>query len=893
MNRKIKRLLGLAIVLVMALAVMSVSAFAADDVAAIGDTTYATLAEAIAAAVKGDTITLLDDVNENVTINKNLTLDGAGYAYTGTMTANAGLTVTVKNVNFVNGGIAKTSKTSTGTYTITDCTFDGEGKYAYPLMFKGAKNITVDNCNVKNYLYSFLYVTSATNKVSVNNVTVEDCPSYAVYFASGVTTANFENLTVKNSSNGFVINNTANRAFTIKNCNMENVGTAINHANGTKTVTCTALGMNDFGGAVISQYVNIAGAQVGNVYGSLKAVVDAAKDGDTVTVLGDMTVADSEAYIESVYNKYYVFAEVTDKNVTIDLNGKVITINPDLDKMLIAVLYSAKDGEITLKDSSEVQSGAINVTASEASSVYSMFTADEGGKFNIESGNYYLNRVDLSAGAPRSLIYASDDMHFTVTGGDFVLGNAHTSTDINGGPQPWIFNGYKNRVNRIYVTGGTYNVDPTHSYGEAYFPYCYKVVAADDKYSVVYAPAAVIGDEGYETLREAVDAAVKGDVITICSDITLDNAEAEIAAYDMYSYISVTDKKLTIDLNGKTITANPEFDKPMYGIIVVSGKGNVTLMDSSADQSGAINVTMAEDTQAYSMFSTDGAKSKLTINGGNYYIDRIDKGYSMLYIAQTGTGYVNGGNFVLGNAKTVIREGVPAPWIFNTYANGKNFVYVTGGTYNTNPEHHWDEVVLRNGYETIANEDGSYSIVFNPVKVQPADVEAAYGEDVAVKVEAEGEGLKYKWYICDEGKTKFSASSISADTYTAVMSAARAGRKIYCKITDKYGNSAVTDVVTLTYKAPQLITNNDLLRDVYTYAKGEDVAVKVEAEGEGLTYQWYIKNSGSTKFSKSSLTADTYTAVMSAARSGRTIYCVVTDKYGNVDMSKEILINMA
>ena len=42
----------------------------------IGDVEYSTLTEAIAAAISGDTITLLADVTENVTLNgKTLTLD--------------------------------------------------------------------------------------------------------------------------------------------------------------------------------------------------------------------------------------------------------------------------------------------------------------------------------------------------------------------------------------------------------------------------------------------------------------------------------------------------------------------------------------------------------------------------------------------------------------------------------------------------------------------------------------------------------------------------------------------------------------------------------------------------------------------------------------------------
>ena len=52
----------------------------AADVAMVGETGYETLADAIAAAASGDTVTLLCDVatSEIITINKAITLDGNG-----------------------------------------------------------------------------------------------------------------------------------------------------------------------------------------------------------------------------------------------------------------------------------------------------------------------------------------------------------------------------------------------------------------------------------------------------------------------------------------------------------------------------------------------------------------------------------------------------------------------------------------------------------------------------------------------------------------------------------------------------------------------------------------------------------------------------------------------
>ena len=68
---------------------------ASTDAAKIGETKYETIAKAIEAAESSNnTITLLRDVEENITIGKSLTLDLAGFKLTGTDEGNAVVTIT-------------------------------------------------------------------------------------------------------------------------------------------------------------------------------------------------------------------------------------------------------------------------------------------------------------------------------------------------------------------------------------------------------------------------------------------------------------------------------------------------------------------------------------------------------------------------------------------------------------------------------------------------------------------------------------------------------------------------------------------------------------------------------------------------------------------------------
>ena len=68
--------------------------------------------------------------------------------------------------------------------------------------------------------------------------------------------------------------------------------------------------------------------------------------------------------------------------------------------------------------------------------------------------------------------------------------------------------------------------------------------------------------------------------------------------------------------------------------------------------------------------------------------------------------------------------------------------------------------------------------------------------------------------------------------------------------------------------------------DVYAEI-GERVYVTTEAEGEGLSYQWYIRDLGYSRFAKSSMTTSTYEVKVTENRYGRELYCVVSDAQGH------------
>ena len=166
------------------------------------------------------------------------------------------------------------------------------------------------------------------------------------------------------------------------------------------------------------------------------------------------------------------------------------------------------------------------------------------------------------------------------------------------------------------------------------------------------------------------------------------------------------------------------------------------------------------------------------------------------------------------------------------------------------------------------------------ITAQPQNAEAVLGENMEISLEATGEGLRYQWYWRNAGDEEFQLSSCRTNTYYTAMNKARDGREIYCVVTDALGNQVTSDVVTLRRVAAQELAIVAQPQDTTAYAN-EDMAISLEAVGEGLRYQWYWRNAGAEEFQLSSCKTNTYYTTMNRVRNGREIYCVITDDLGN------------
>lgn len=458
-------------------------------------------------------------------------------------------------------------------------------------------------------------------------------------------------------------------------------------------------------------------AQVGfKAFNTLQAAIDAAQDGETVTLLADAA--------EDV---------AINKSVTLDLHGKTLT-NTNAGKATISVqggTVTVKNGNVAggtgyynievTKDSNANLTLA-DVTATAGNNGASMI--DNYGTLTITSGTYTggLDTVKnepnakltinggtftLTKGTSKGftgVVFNYGDL--TICGGEFIQsdrsapygqaqvvhtdksGNAAPSTVISGGTfknlctrsTAWTVRATNAAAGATKVSGGTFNK-------KVYDSYCTDglscVKNADGTYGVAVA-IAQIGSVNYASLQDAINAAKSRSTVKLLGDVE-QNSQLTIG------------KSITLDLNGKTIKNTQDiWGEKSNAILSITNGAKVTITGD-----GTID---AKENDCYTI---NVVKGDLTIENGTFY------GNVSVVQVQEGTLSVKGGTFDLhqkweGSSKYLFN------CIDDAYANGSANVAISGGTFvgfdpSASPEGEGTSY-LAPGYAPVANGDGTYGV---------------------------------------------------------------------------------------------------------------------------------------------------------------------------------------
>lgn len=456
-------------------------------------------------------------------------------------------------------------------------------------------------------------------------------------------------------------------------------------------------------------------AQVGfKAFNTLQAAIDAAQDGETVTLLTDAT---EDATIAS------------GKNITLNLGGKTLT-STNTGK---ATLTIAKGATATVKNGSIVGGTGYytidnygtatleDVTATAGNTDSSMIRND--GTLTIESGSYSggLNVVKSEEdstltinGGKFELSYATSQGYTgviytygnaTITGGEFVCSAAYlkyahpqcvatgmveghpSSTMITGGTftntfsdtSQNIFHGVgKATSDNFEVTGGSFNKSvPSSYFGDGLT--CSSSKNSDGMYGVATA-IAQIGTDRYTSLQAAIIAVKKNPkTIQLLNDAT-ENVT-----------INAT-KQITLDLNGHTLNGGTGTAKA-----AILNKGTLTITDTSAGKTG----TIKRDDQGI-----EGETSYYVIkNIGTMVIDQANVVNNSGYKKANSSGSMVGSSLICNGdddpqASLTINGGTFNQPNFLVVKNGTNgTLTVNGGTLTSNHSavQNWNKAQILGG----------------------------------------------------------------------------------------------------------------------------------------------------------------------------------------------------
>lgn len=561
---------------------------AVKNVAKVGETEYATLKEAIANAVAGQTVTLIADVNTPETtyvVSKDLTIDLNGKTVTGSgydgvfQIDGANAKVLIKNGNVV--AVEKTGSAGKYAMAVWACAENCE-------VTLEDLTVTQDITHTDDKQMDMIY--TSKGKIIINSGS----------FTSGTPawTLNCKDAAFKDGSATIIVNGGTFTGFDPCNNAAEGKGTSF-VAEGVG-VDYDENGSFTAKAGMAAQVLDADGSSV-KAYKTLAEAFTEASEGQTVRLLKDLK--------EDV--------EIT-KNITLDLGGKTLT-NTGAGKATIAI---ANGATATVKNGSVVGGTSYYNIQNNGTATFEGLTATAGntgssmidnvGTLTITSGEY-TGGLDTIKNEPNAKLTVdggtftltkgtSDGFtgvifnygELTINDGTFIqndksapYGQAqviHTdksgsnlpSTVIKGGTfknlctakTAWTVRATNAAAGATKVSGGSFNTKVQETYcADGFIP----TKNADGTYGVKEGKyVASVGSKNYETLADAIRLAAKGKTVKLLDDVT-ENIEIAKA------------KNFTLDLNGHTINGGTVKDKA-----TITNYGTVTIIDSSAAKTGTI-----------------------------------------------------------------------------------------------------------------------------------------------------------------------------------------------------------------------------------------------------------------------------------------------------------------
>ena len=348
---------------------------------------------------------------------------------------------------------------------------------------------------------------------------------------------------------------------------------------------------------------------VTNNYTSLDDALNAAQDGDTVTLLSDVDLGETYVTIS--------------KSITFDLNGKTLSSSKAwLDYGVLVV----KDATVTVKNgkvkAAEMGSCAIRAYGSGASmtleDVTATVTSDESSVMVGDFGSAVIKSGDYQG------LYVGIKSQVTLEGGTFhpymdtitnknvksIFWKVNETTDATSHDCMELLGDgcvYLDESGNQVRTGGGFNTVVTVQQG-----------------TPIDTPVAKIGDVGYTSLSKAINAVQNGGTITLLNDLDLGNGAV--------LQVGSPRKNFTIDLASHTLRADGDC------LIMLHNGSQLTLKNGTLDGS---RCTSYEGV----LYISSNSGPKLTLE--NVTAKNVQRSVPLVYVTN-GTVEFDGGTYTGG-----------------------------------------------------------------------------------------------------------------------------------------------------------------------------------------------------------------------------------------------------
>jgi len=164
-------------------------------------------------------------------------------------------------------------------------------------------------------------------------------------------------------------------------------------------------------------------------------------------------------------------------------------------------------------------------------------------------------------------------------------------------------------------------------------------------------------------------------------------------------------------------------------------------------------------------------------------------------------------------------------------------------------------------------------------------------------VEATGNGLTYQWYYSDNGGTSWVKSGtpgFATNNLQPILRTYRDGFVYYCQITDIFGNTVNSNVVSMTVKASEIVITKKPV-DVNGAKLGELYYFESEATGDNLEFRWEFSKDGGETWELSwnqGYNTPTLGVRMNANRDGYLYRCKIVSGLKTVVYTEPVSLNL-